>query len=57
MDIIIGAGLFAVGLYGILGHYRATKKRKWLIIGIIAIMCGTSLATWNLFYGYAVHHH
>jgi hypothetical protein len=56
LDVIIGLGLVGGGLVSVFGHYRLTKERKWLVLGLFVIMCGTILATWDYFYKYALAH-
>jgi multisubunit Na+/H+ antiporter MnhG subunit len=53
MDIIMGLVAAGIGLFSLLGLYRKTKERKWAVAGIIMIMLGVMLATWDFFFRYA----
>jgi hypothetical protein len=43
-----------IGLFALLALYRKTRERKWAVSGIVMIMLGVMLATWDIFYRYAL---
>lgn len=52
----MGSVSAGIGLFALLTLYRKTNERKWAVAGVLMIMMGVMIATWDFFFQYALHH-
>lgn len=46
----------ALGVFSLCFHYRKTKQKKWAVAGVVMIILGVMIATWDFFYQHALQH-
>lgn len=54
MDIFMGMIAVGIGLFSLLALYRRTNERKWAVAGIVMIILGVMIASWDFFFLHAL---